>query len=199
MAGMRNAAERIEAALKRLKIKPESASQLPGLVAVFSNLADKVNAKTPAKFLPAGQGQSERELRTIAKHAAALKEALAGAHQPTIVALADQGFLTNNANEEWLLRLAGTARKAEPKGSEKPTRGRPPKAGAAAVASLAVGAYRNLTGEEPSVPTDPISGKPYGPFFKLVAALFSILRVKANAEAAARKACKEFLRRKIAQ
>lgn len=194
---MANARTDIEAAFRKLDIRAESERRLPGLVATFSALVGKVDVKTPAKFLPSGHAQAKRELRAIAKHAAALHTALGSAHEPTIFALADNGFLHHEIKADLLIRLARAASTAEPRTTSAPVKGRPPNAGAAAIATLALGAYRDLTGKIPTLPTDPQTGLRYGPFLNLVTDLFSILKVTANPEAAARKVCGEFKEKNI--
>lgn len=183
--------EQLEIALRRLPIGPEAKAQLPEMVTILASFKGKLNIRTPPHFLKIGKTRAKKELHKVSTLATSFADYVTTLHEPTVVALANQGLLTHQL-ERSLRSVAAAAAKASPGSmvSEKPVKGRPEKLGARAIAGVVAANYKALTGKKPTVSTDWRTGKMRGPFYELMSEIFRLLEVDASPEASIRNILK---------
>ena len=174
--------------------------QLPGADAKLDKLENSAfrleSASTIMRLadLPraqnAGPDATRKELEKFSRLASTLWKHIDSMHQEALSVLADTDA------RDWLLvkgdlaALVGVAKLGiENHLNQGPgPKGRPRKQQAHDVALIAAGAYRAITGEEPSVGTK--DGRAYGPFLKFVDSVFSALGIQASAETYSREVTK---------
>lgn len=166
------------------------------MATALANFYGKRERKVPPKFVVISRADAKKELHVLVTRLDSLIKHLEHLHQPTIVALANQHILQAELLQALQkLRLPLVATKIEPS-RRKPHRGRPRKVLANSVARVLARNYRTLTKQRPTVPTDWETERPYGPYYRLVQHVFTILRIKANPEAMARNAVKRQRRKR---
>lgn len=187
---------RIERAFRHLNIRPEAAAQVPGLADVLARLEGRVSGIVPSRFRSISGKRAKTELATISRLAARLDNQISRLHEPSVVALADEGILTFQASNHARL-IAERAASAGAKIALNPPhdRGRPRKLAAEAIATIVSAGYSSLTGKTPTISTNWSTGRAGGPFLHLLAEVFAALKVRASPEAAARKLIRNLKRR----
>lgn len=200
----------LEAAFRKLDIKPGVDSQLPVMVHTLSLIPKGGSGVAPPQFRLKGRGAVRKDLQEIAALAENLAGALDALSEPAIVALADGGLLQIQHREVAVILGPNGERAADAKTydlqavlrkvstiatsanlSDVPEvqgRGRRRNNLATGVANILASYYFTLTGRTPAVATDPLSGKRIGPFFDLVSDVFFALQIKASAAVYAREA-----------
>ena len=187
-------------AFRKLKILLESEGHVPLMVHRLSLIPLGEKGTPPIRFRAKGQKAVRKELDDIAGLASKLASALDGLCEPSIVALADNGFLQLFKHLDLstgLRKLSDIARSADlaavaAKGDRKPKNNL-----AAGIANILAHDYETLTGKIPTLvtPTDTRERK-HSPFITLVGDIFAALGIDAKPEGYAKEAKEKFAARK---
>ncbi len=138
---------------------------------------------------------AQKEIDTFIKRASALREHIAAMHRNSLSRFEnlDDGQRQPGKIEGDLAKLIRVARASTSKDDIRSSspRGRPEMRGPKQIAKSAAKAFAALTGNRPTVGTNPTNNKAYGPFLDFLTDVFDALQIDASAEYLAREAVKE--------
>ena len=221
-------ATRIRAAFLDLPVRPGKEGQLAGDCRMLAGMTDPdpKAGRAPPNYRDASSSTCARELRRLAGQAGRraqsprdgdrlagaarrLAATIRGLHKPTILALADSGFLggerlsllgiatriarTKEGASEDELRLLRYAADCAGRSHARPTprthsRGRPINQRVAVIVRILYNQFYTLTGHRPTITVNPghLNSPASGAFLCLVRRVFLALGISASAEAAVR-------------
>ena len=186
--------DRLEAAYRKLPIRPNEVCMIPAMLDVLEQLPP--TAEPLPAFTVVGRQATQRELDRLEAAARALVECLSSLHEPAITALADAkadnrpvGFWDRAALMRMATHVAIAARRAdvsevpEKQGTERHSTHVP-----LAIAHILASDYQTLTGNNPTCSSDKNSGLEYLSFPDFVEEVFRVLGVNEDPEWMARRA-----------
>ena len=179
-------------ALRSLPLLPDTEETLSRTISMLANIAAQ-SAGPDTPFRRVGQAKSRAELKKLQTSAAALARSIDELHQPSIDALGLVHWMERKQLKEAVQRAAEAAERADigalPRNCPRQGRNSP----APVIADLLAAAFHELTGARPTVLTS--DGKAWGPFLKLVTAVFDAMGLEDRPEHITRDAVSRYARR----
>jgi hypothetical protein len=194
--------EALRAACHKLPKRHDSATNVETAVSRLVTLAQALRNRPPASetaFSIASKSTCDTELRALSRHASALAEVLENLHQPTILALADDGF-----DSSFRTDLPAILRRMVLRADRATIPDQPPNAGRGAkrrqepyvIARLAGSIYRDITGRIPTFTTYPITSAVSGLWPTFLKDVLSAIGVDGYGDRLMRTVAKEMKSRK---